>query len=540
MSLDEPGAMERYRAANDNYDRLVALATKAANEVYDELDAPTTAYLAETFYIQTLELDDQRRWVRDESWEFRWKIKTEETLDGLMPIYRHFQANGDLDGLLDFWGEEAGCIAEAGGYRLDDNGEPLIRLCRALNEAAIRAGEVRRQRLSGDLLPTPAPPVQPALVVRVEPHAKSFAELVEEELERPSFTAGHSTKEATRTALRLWVELHGASTPESITRAQVSEYIDALVECPVVRGKERALPIKDLIDRYAGREGPRLSEKTQATHLGALNAIWNKLQRAGRIDEAKANPFANHKLAKSKPKRGQSDFSREEVNAILALPVFTNGERPIRGKGEASFWIPLLLLTTGARPEEIAQLLVADVGGQANGQWTLSVTDEGDHPHKGPRRLKNDNSHRTFPLPEILVDLGFLDYVSWLKQRGEIALFPALRTKSKRGLLFAGFGDWWGEYLRHHNAYPEGRKGGRDFRHTWTTLARRCRLPKDAREYIQGHRRGQSMNDDYGDETPLGEWMTKMDFGCWCLDGVRRWTPCVDGAAREQERQLTA
>src|SRR3546814_13147439 len=54
------------------------------------------------------------------------------------------------------------------------------------------------------------------------------------------------------------------------------------------------------------------------------------------------------------------DFSVAELQTIFSLPVFTRGERPPHGRGEASYWLPLLLLWTGGRPEEIAQLMVSD------------------------------------------------------------------------------------------------------------------------------------------------------------------------------------
>ena len=41
--------------------------------------------------------------------------------------------------------------------------------------------------------------------------------------------------------------------------------------------------------------------------------------------------------------------------------MFTVGERPQGGKGEASFWLPLLALFTGARLGEIASLRASEV-----------------------------------------------------------------------------------------------------------------------------------------------------------------------------------
>jgi hypothetical protein len=108
---------------------------------------------------------------------------------------------------------------------------------------------------------------------------------------------------------------------------------------------------------------------------------------------------------------------------------------------------------------------------------------------------------RTLPVAKRLLDLGFIEYVDWLKRSGETALFPALTIKGKRGYLFAGFADWWGKYAREHGAIPEsGNKPLRDFRATWTSAASRLGIAEEVREWIQGHYAGKarSANRKYG------------------------------------------
>ena len=43
------------------------------------------------------------------------------------------------------------------------------------------------------------------------------------------------------------------------------------------------------------------------------------------------------------------------------MTIFTHGDRPKAGRGEASFWLPLMALFTGARLNELAPLTAADV-----------------------------------------------------------------------------------------------------------------------------------------------------------------------------------
>jgi integrase len=219
----------------------------------------------------------------------------------------------------------------------------------------------------------------------------------------------------------------------------------------------------------------------------------------------------------------------EEMGAIFRLPIFTAAERPRGGKGEASYWLPLLLLWTGARPEELAQLLVTDVvQDAATGLWLLRITDEEDHPHKGRRSLKTTKSlsgRRVFPIPAALLELNFLAYVEAVRSSGELALFPRLRTKGERGLLWPVFGEWWSGYLKEH-AVPlaPGKRPAREFRHVWTTAARASGLPREATEYIQGHKAaGGSAHEDYGSREPLGLWIDKLRFEGLDLSGVKPW-----------------
>ena len=59
--------------------------------------------------------------------------------------------------------------------------------------------------------------------------------------------------------------------------------------------------------------------------------------------------------------RGGAPFEIADLQAIFKTPVFTVGERPKGGKGEAAFWLPLLALFTGARLGELASLRASDV-----------------------------------------------------------------------------------------------------------------------------------------------------------------------------------
>lgn len=195
--------------------------------------------------------------------------------------------------------------------------------------------------------------------------------------------------------------------------------------------------------------------------------------------------------------------------------------------------MPLLALLSGARPEEVAQLLVSDIFVRDEDQrWSIRFSDEGMHPIKGAQTLKTERhgtGRREFPIPQPLIDLGLLAYHDHLNLEGETALFPLLRVKGKRGGLYESLGGWLGEYVYDHGVLPRGerRQPVREFRHTWTTAARASGIARDAREYIQGRKpdgRGTS-DEDYGFKNDLGDQIDRLRFKVDIVGLVPRWKP---------------
>lgn len=78
----------------------------------------------------------------------------------------------------------------------------------------------------------------------------------------------------------------------------------------------------------------------------------------------------------------------------------------------------MILLFTGARREEIANLALADIR-QEEGIHYFDIAPDG---QRG-RRLKNKSSKRRVPIHSELIILGFLDYVEARRNQGETMLF---------------------------------------------------------------------------------------------------------------------
>ncbi len=152
---------------------------------------------------------------------------------------------------------------------------------------------------------------------------------------------------------------------------------------------------------------------------------------------------------------------------------------------------------TGARIEELAQLLVSEVKQASDGIHYLSILESTDDADAG-RTVKNAGSRRRIPLHADVVARGFLDYVDSFPAGSR--LFPALEPCPK-GRYSTNFGKRWSAYLRDtvhliSPAYP-----AHGFRHTFKTEARKVKMSEEVHDAITGHADG-SIGRTYG-EMPL-------------------------------------
>lgn len=233
-----------------------------------------------------------------------------------------------------------------------------------------------------------------------------------------------------RQTIQLFGELIGDPALFMLTQAQVADFREQL----------RFLPDGRLAG--AATKGKTLREVVELQRSGALQI---KRQAAGTIDKHVQNIKAMLAYAKEEghitlnpalgmrgvvptvenPKRDRRPFSRKELEAIFALPMFAGCEADTdRGQyrpgpvliRDERFWIPILLFLTGARAKEIAGLEKSEVviAGET-ARLVFKFTEL--------RRLKNAESERVIPLHPWAMKMGFGDYVASLPT-DTTALFP--------------------------------------------------------------------------------------------------------------------
>jgi integrase len=327
--------------------------------------------------------------------------------------------------------------------RLDPTAPALRALGMEVLRQSVRAFQALQRRQAGEPIDTPPPPPEPFGSPAPAESGRLSAAFAgwQRQGERPANTIAEAER-----AVRLFTELHGDVPVASIRKSHVHRFREALQAVPRQRsGKLVSMKLPELAEW--GREHPEAVKITATTvnkQLGAVQAVCRWAHDKGGMvpDEiAWADPFARQRLEADEPTR--EPFTSEELNSIFAGAVFTDMERPIGGKGDAAFWLPLLGLFTGARRSELAALTAENVDTQTYGVPVMTITED----KKRGKRVKTRTSLRTIPLRSELLQLGFLEFAHEAQQEhGPNAwLFPQIAPDQPGGTK--AWSKWFGRYL---------------------------------------------------------------------------------------------
>lgn len=214
-----------------------------------------------------------------------------------------------------------------------------------------------------------------------------------------------------------WLELRKKKKyvpVHSITRADVADFIDDLLA-----------------------EGIAPQTVTQK-YLAAISGLFELAQSIGVLPEGQILVSRGHKVftkqdaKKSASKRSYNPFNDDELKLTFKPDLLNEAKQP------ADFWLPMLVLFTGARVNELSQMDIADI--QKHGEiWALSINDEGD------KLLKTAAATRLIPIHRTLIECGFLDYVKDAAKY-EAKLFSYL-TPEQFGSYGHRTSERWGKYL---------------------------------------------------------------------------------------------
>lgn len=397
---------------------------------------------------------------------------------------------------------------------LVERGSPgWINLARSMMRAEIEALQRGQERDRGDYTGQPADPIvrpasaPPRVTHEVAPPGKNISEaLAAFKAENPNNVSEGRMDEACRdVGVFIGMDGIGAGFPiAKIGKEHVRDWKVLLMKYPLratnVTGF-KTLNINEAVAKNATHNRAILSDRTVNRYLSSLSAF---LSWASQNVYIATNPCLGMSLRKEKRSKTLT-FSTDQMNTLFKSPLFAGAQsatewRLISRPGnvqirDARFWVPLVMLYSGARPGEIAQLAISDVR-QEHGHWIMHITDEGEATAEG-KSVKTGGSKRVVPIHPELVRLGFLKHhAARVTAKDGSQLFPDA-TRNKRGQMMADFSREFGKYITRI-----GLKSGRglslySFRHGAIDAFRRAGYLDEQFKFLIGHGKG-TMTGRYG------------------------------------------
>ena len=270
------------------------------------------------------------------------------------------------------------------------------------------------------------------------------------------------------------------------------------------------LPLAEKRARLAERLVPRLTMTTVGHHLDRLHGIFRNAQET--LDYRGQTRFLTHSrmrqyfkerneektdplfIRKDRPK-DRDAWSQERLRKLLTSPIYTGCAMESRrwkpGKliiRDAKYWVPLLVMTLGTRILEILQLKKTDLIVR-NGIVSLTIGITSEH------RVKTSDSRRTLPLPQLLLDLGFVEWVHSLPKSQRL-LFPAPAEGADIAAISSNFGKQLKTLFRRLDI-ADWNEDFYALRKTLSSALEDAGVPENRRQAIAGHAGGTTLNRHY-------------------------------------------
>lgn len=369
--------------------------------------------------------------------------------------------------------QRIGAALERLGVRLDLDGDECREIARAYMislKGALR--DIQKRRQGVEMIPTPPVPAVPAKAVPVPPVG---------------------TGETLSTLMDYWATYGDPKREKSIEegRAAARRFVSVVGDLPL-QAIEKAHFIQ-----YRDARLKVVSGKTVKKDVSLLAAAFNVALADDKYG-LKVNPADHLRIPLGESKqRGQ--FSSAQLQTIFASPVFTKGERPQAGRGDAAYWLPLVALFTGGRLVEAASIRLEEFKEEGGVRFIHFQHD----PETGRMLKANSRGNKRVPIHSELIRLGLLDRVEKLHKAGETMLFPEIWNSGNKDPAHK-WGDWWRRYLDGIGLDQQG-LGTHAFRHTFVFLLRQAGVPEDQRHALTGHA-DKSVSARYGalEGYPLG------------------------------------
>lgn len=254
----------------------------------------------------------------------------------------------------------------------------------------------------------------------------------------------------------------------------------------------------------AERLVPRVTLRTLKKYRDAMNRIFKSASELGpeipkaisykkmqrHIQSLEPNDELHVRVTKPK---NRMPWTTERIARLLTSPIYSGAasehRRWQRGNvivRDADYWVPLIVLSIGSRIEEILLLKRRDIRFR-DGAYLLAIS-------SGPEAVgKSEDRKRFIPIPQILLDLGFVEWFQSPRDDHGPLLFPEAVRRSKTGDVTGAYG----KHLRRIFGHLGIGDFDEDFyalRKTFSSMLKREMVVDGERQAIAGHKNGNVLN----------------------------------------------
>lgn len=342
--------------------------------------------------------------------------------------------------------------------------------------------------------------VTPSLAPNGEAYIK-FSELIDQ------FINSTRKPKKTRSKLKLVSRYissiaGGDITIDLITKSVLIQLQNDALKIPArLRANEKSLSFVDLVKLSANcpLSRPRLTPQSVRSWFNLLGGCLNWAVRA---DLVRSNVTVGIKPVVRRNEEGsRKPFTNADIDLIFKSRTSHLYEN------SAKFWLPFLALYTGARLNELGQLLKDDI--LLEPIPAISICDLPNR-YNIDKKLKNLSSRRVVPLHKNVLASGFIDFFHSVSGPH---LFADLAHQSDYEPTKA-FSQWFGRFLRAQGICDSG-KVFHSFRHTFKDACRRVGIGEEVHDALTGHGNGKNVGRSYGAGVlliVLAEAIQQLDF----------------------------
>jgi integrase len=289
---------------------------------------------------------------------------------------------------------------------------------------------------------------------------------------------------AKRVVFSRFLEIVGDKPVKSIGKKDAIAYRDTLALLPAeATQRYPGLSIRDVIEKTKDQPHlQRISKRTINQDLIHMNALFTYL-----MDEeilTQAHTPVRRIAFKGTAGESYPPFTDEDIQRIFGSDTFR--AQKTDPQYIARHWLLLILLYTGARREEIADLALTDIKRETeDGAGPYDFFDLTFDEARG-RRLKNKGSKRRVPIHSHLIELGLLRYVEARRAKGERLLFSGSR-KAGPGSVGDSVGKWFFRLLVALDIKKDTKKCVHSLRDTMVNKLTEVGVGDDINRKLVGH-----------------------------------------------------